>query len=57
MSLGLIVLLIVVGTTIWVGFDPVPGSWVFQDEQGHEIRRQKATELDDWMRPRSKPWR
>jgi len=34
------------GRTIWVGFDPLQGSWFFQDEQGHEIRRQKATELD-----------
>jgi hypothetical protein len=34
------------GRTIWVGFDPVQGSWVFQDERGHEIRRQAATELE-----------
>jgi hypothetical protein len=34
------------GRTIWVGFDPGPGSWVFQDEGGHEIRRQVATELE-----------
>ena len=30
------------GRTIWVGFDPVEGQWTFQDEQGHEIRRQVA---------------
>jgi hypothetical protein len=34
------------GRTIWVGFDAVTGSWVFQDEQGHEIRRQQATEMN-----------
>jgi len=33
------------GRTIWVGFDPETGEWVFQDEQGHEIRRQAAGEL------------
>jgi hypothetical protein len=33
------------GRTIWVGFDPEQGAWTFQDEQGHEIRRQVATEL------------
>jgi hypothetical protein len=33
------------GRTIWVGFDPEAGAWVFQDEQGHEIRRQAAAEL------------
>src|SRR5205823_3234054 len=33
------------GRTIWVGFDPDQGAWTFQDEQGHEIRRQQATEL------------
>jgi hypothetical protein len=33
------------GRTIWVGFDPVRGEWTFQDEDGHEIRRQAATEL------------
>jgi hypothetical protein len=33
------------GRTIWVGFDPASGEWVFQDEQGHEIRRQAAAEL------------
>jgi len=32
--------------TIWLGFDPLQGSWVFQDHQGREIRRQIATELD-----------
>ncbi len=31
--------------TVWVGFDPVEGQWTFQDEQGHEIRRQTAKEL------------
>jgi hypothetical protein len=31
--------------TVWVGFDPVEGQWTFQDEQGHEIRRQAAKEL------------
>jgi hypothetical protein len=31
--------------TVWVGFDPVEGQWTFQDEQGHEIRRQVAKEL------------
>src|SRR3954451_22174360 len=30
---------------IWVGFDPVRGEWMFQDEKGYEIRRQAATEL------------
>jgi hypothetical protein len=33
------------GRTIWVGFDPERGEWMFQDEQGHEIRRQAAAEL------------
>ena len=33
------------GRTIWVGFDPTQGEWAFQDEQGHEIRRQAAAEL------------
>jgi hypothetical protein len=31
--------------TIWVGFDPLEGEWMFQDEEGHEIRRQAAPEL------------
>jgi hypothetical protein len=31
--------------TVWVGFDPVEGAWAFQDQQGHEIRRQVAREL------------
>jgi hypothetical protein len=31
--------------TVWVGFDPLEGQWTFQDEQGHEIRRQAAEEL------------
>lgn len=31
--------------TVWVGFDPVEGAWTFQDQQGHEIRRQVAKEL------------
>jgi hypothetical protein len=30
---------------VWVGFDPVEGAWTFQDESGHEIRRQAAKEL------------
>jgi hypothetical protein len=33
------------GRTIWVGFDADQGAWTFQDEQGHEIRRQAAEEL------------
>jgi len=33
------------GRTMWVGFDPVEGQWTFQDEQGHEVRRQAAKEL------------
>jgi hypothetical protein len=33
------------GRTVWVGFDPEPGAWTFQDERGHEIRRQVAEEL------------
>lgn len=33
------------GRTVWVGFDPLKGQWTFQDEQGHEIRRQAAEEL------------
>jgi hypothetical protein len=33
------------GRTIWVGFDPLAGAWTFQDQQGHEIRRQIALEL------------
>jgi len=33
------------GRTIWVGFDPERGEWMFQDEGGHEIRRQTASEL------------
>jgi hypothetical protein len=33
------------GRTVWVGFDPVEGHWTFQDERGHEIRRQMAREL------------
>ncbi len=33
------------GRTIWVGFDPERGEWMFQDEEGHEIRRQAAPEL------------
>ena len=33
------------GRTIRVGFDPATGEWVFQDELGHEIRRQVAVEL------------
>src|SRR4051812_7511891 len=33
------------GKTIWVGFDPLEGMWVFQDQRGHEIRRQAAREL------------
>jgi len=34
-----------VGRTISIGFDPERGEWTFQDEQGHEIRRQAAPEL------------
>lgn len=34
-----------VGRTIWVGFDPETGEWSFQDDGGHEIRRQAAEEL------------
>jgi hypothetical protein len=33
------------GRTIWVGFDPQGGEWMFLDEGGHEIRRQAAAEL------------
>jgi hypothetical protein len=33
------------GRRVWVGFDPVEGQWAFQDDQGHEIRRQAAKEL------------
>jgi hypothetical protein len=33
------------GRTIWVGFDPETGEWVFHDAPGHEIRRQAAPEL------------
>jgi hypothetical protein len=33
------------GQSIWVGFDPDEGAWTFEDELGHEIRRQVATEL------------
>jgi hypothetical protein len=33
------------GRQIWVGFDPEQGEWMFQDEKGHEIRRQTASEL------------
>jgi len=33
------------GQTVWVGFDPLEGHWTFQDERGHEIRRQAASEL------------
>src|SRR3954451_18191262 len=33
------------GRKIWVGFDPERGEWMFQDERGHEIRRQAAAEL------------
>ena len=33
------------GRTVWVGLDPVEGQWTFQDERGHEIRRQVAREL------------
>ena len=33
------------GRTVWVGLDPVEGQWTFQDEHGHEIRRQVAREL------------
>jgi hypothetical protein len=33
------------GRRIWVGFDPERGEWMFQDEGGHEIRRQAAPEL------------
>jgi len=33
------------GQEIWVGFDPECGEWMFQDEGGHEIRRQTASEL------------
>jgi len=35
------------GRRIWVGFDPVAGWWVFQDPDGHEIRRQEAPELNE----------
>jgi hypothetical protein len=33
------------GRRVWVGFDPLAGAWTFQDDQGHEIRRQIAQEL------------
>jgi hypothetical protein len=33
------------GRKIWVGFDPERGEWMFQDEKGHEIRRQAAADL------------
>jgi hypothetical protein len=33
------------GKKVWVGFDPLAGAWTFQDDQGHEIRRQVAQEL------------
>jgi hypothetical protein len=33
------------GRPIWVGFDAGPGTWVFQDEGGHEISRRPAPEL------------
>lgn len=33
------------GRAVWVGFDPLAGAWTFQDEKGHEIRRQVAREL------------
>jgi hypothetical protein len=33
------------GRTIWIGFDPERGEWMLQDEGGHEIRRQVASEL------------
>jgi hypothetical protein len=33
------------GRRVWVGFDAETGSWTFQDEAGHEIRRQVAPEL------------
>jgi hypothetical protein len=33
------------GRTIWVGFDAETGEWMFQDEEGREIRRQTASEL------------
>jgi hypothetical protein len=33
------------GRRIWVGFDAEEGAWTFQDEGGHEIRRQVAPEL------------
>jgi hypothetical protein len=33
------------GRRVWVGFDAEAGSWTFQDEDGHEIRRQIAPEL------------
>jgi hypothetical protein len=34
-----------IGQEIWVGFDPERGEWMFQDEDGREIRRQAAPEL------------
>ncbi len=33
------------GRRVWVGFDAVEGQWTFQDDHGHEIRRQAAKEL------------
>jgi hypothetical protein len=33
------------GREIWVGFDAERGEWMFQDEDGREIRRQAASEL------------
>jgi len=33
------------GRRVWVGFDAEAGAWTFQDEHGHEIRRQVAPEL------------
>jgi hypothetical protein len=33
------------GREIWVGFDSERGEWMFQDDDGHEIRRHIASEL------------
>jgi hypothetical protein len=33
------------GQRIWVGFDAERGKWMFQDQEGHEIRRLPAPEL------------
>jgi hypothetical protein len=33
------------GREIWVGFDHDSGEWMFQDDDGREIRRQVASEL------------